>query len=200
MAERLGSTVDGIVLGCGDKLQVFRVGTLQAAHERDAKTGGQVGAFAIGFLSAAPAGIAKNIDVGRPWSESEVLPPVVLPQGLMMLGAGFVGNDFRRAGDQLDVESGGHADGLGKDGRAPGASHAVQAFVPPIISRDIEPWNGRRLVEHLRDLFRQSHLRDEKAGAFFGGKVLVQISFIDLRVVQSFWRTRVCFHGFCLNA
>ena len=33
--------------------------------------------------------------------------------------------------------------------------YAVQRFVPPVIGRDIEPWNSRGCVHHLVDLFIQ---------------------------------------------
>ena len=49
------------------------------------------GLFGIGFdiLPAPPAGIAKNVDVGRPKGEAEKHLVVVITRGFVVLGARF---------------------------------------------------------------------------------------------------------------
>ena len=60
------------VLWSGDGLKIFRIIALQAFNEGNAQARSQIGILAVGFLAAAPARIAKNIDVRRPDGEAAV--------------------------------------------------------------------------------------------------------------------------------
>ena len=71
VAERLGAAVHGVVLGRGDDAEVAGIVALHAADESDSHAAGEEGIFAVGFLAAAPAGIAKDVDIGRPEGEAE---------------------------------------------------------------------------------------------------------------------------------
>ena len=86
----LRAAVHGEVLGRGVDLAVLRIVTLHRLHERDTHSRGEERIFAVGFLAAAPAGVAENVDVGRP--EGEALVALALPAAgeLLMLGAAFV--------------------------------------------------------------------------------------------------------------
>ncbi len=171
----LGAAVDGEVLGRGDQLQVARVVALQALDERDAHAGGQVWVFAVGFLAATPARVAEDVDVGRPEGEPLVDAALALAQGLVVLGARFVGD---RRGDlrhEIEVPGGRQADGLREDGGDARAADAVQALVPPVVLGHAEPLDGRRRVHHLRDLLGQRHARDEVVHALCDGQVGVEV-------------------------
>ncbi len=61
---QLRAAVDGIVLGCGDQLQVDRIIALQAFDKHHAHLGGEVGIFAVGLLSPSPSWIAKDVNIG----------------------------------------------------------------------------------------------------------------------------------------
>ena len=70
MARGLGAAVHGEVLGRGDDAVVLRIVALHAGDEGDAHARGEERIFAVGFLAAAPARIAEDVDVGRPEVEA----------------------------------------------------------------------------------------------------------------------------------
>ena len=69
---------------------------------------------------------------------------IVVLHSIVVLRAGFGGDDFADVLDQWRVPGGGHADRLGEHGRDAGAGDAVEAFVPPVVGGDAEPRNCRR--------------------------------------------------------
>ena len=119
MAGGLGAAVDGEVLGGGDDAVVARIVALHAGDEGYAHAGGEKGIFAVGLLAAAPAGIAKDVDVGRPevealekrlarfsrWACSYLMRPSVEMASPILMDGGR-------------VEGGGEADGLRELGDA----------------------------------------------------------------------------------
>ncbi len=64
MSGGFGAGVDGEVFRGGDGLVIVRIVALQAFDEGDAHAAGQVRVFAVGFLAAAPARVAEDVDVG----------------------------------------------------------------------------------------------------------------------------------------
>ena len=66
VAVSLGATVHCVVLCAGVDLEVFLVVTLHSFHSLDAHHSVEVGVLAGSLLSAAPAGIAEDVDVGTP--------------------------------------------------------------------------------------------------------------------------------------
>ena len=66
---RLGAVVHGEMLGRGDDLGAIRVGPLHALDEGHAHARGEERILAIGFLAAAPARVAEDVEVGRPGVE-----------------------------------------------------------------------------------------------------------------------------------
>ncbi len=58
--------------GAGQQFSVFGIAwALQSLYDGNAHAGGQVRIFSVGFLAPAPAGIAENVDVGRPDREAQ---------------------------------------------------------------------------------------------------------------------------------
>ena len=175
MAGGLGAAVDGVVLGGGDGLEVGGVVALEAFDEGDAEAGGEEGVFAVGLLAAAPAWIAEDVDVGRPDGEAVVDGVDVVADGLVVLGAGFGGDDGGDLVDEGRVPGGGHADGLREHGGVAGAGDAVEAFVPPVVGGDVEARDGGSGVDELRDLFVEGHAGDEVVDALLGGERGVEV-------------------------
>src|SRR5262249_42452944 len=60
------------VLRCGNDFQVFGIVSLEIGDESNADAARKKRIFAVGFLAAAPARIAKNVDVGRSKREAVV--------------------------------------------------------------------------------------------------------------------------------
>lgn len=70
---------------------------------------------------------------------------------------------------QVDVEEIAGIPGLG-DGVQEvqaGPAHAVEAFVPPVVTGDVQALDGRRIEDHLGDLFLQRHLGNQAVHALF---------------------------------
>src|SRR6202046_3495040 len=93
MAGGLGATVHGGVLWGGGRAGILWIIALNAFYEGGAEAGGKVGVFAVGFLTAAPAGIAKDVDVGRPDGEAVVAVVIVVGKRVVVFGAGLRGDD-----------------------------------------------------------------------------------------------------------
>ena len=69
VAQRFRTAVYGVVLGAGVGLEVLVVVALHAEHRLYAQDGVQVGVFAAGLLSASPARVTEDVDVGAPEGE-----------------------------------------------------------------------------------------------------------------------------------
>src|ERR1700679_403724 len=133
VAGGFGAGVDGVMLGRGDGAVIFGIVALDAFDEGCAEAGGEERVFAVGLLAAAPAGIAEDVDVGRPDGQAVVAVVVVVREGVVVLGAGLRRDDCADLLDERGVPRGGVADGLREHGGEAGAGDAVDAFVPPVI-------------------------------------------------------------------
>src|SRR6185369_11969421 len=89
MSFGFGPAMHRIVFRGGDNLKVARIVTLQALHELNPKTPGEIWIFAVSLLSASPARVAKDIDVGTPERQALIAKALVLTHKLVMLGARF---------------------------------------------------------------------------------------------------------------
>src|SRR5262245_38378964 len=150
MAKSFWAAVNGKVLGSGNDLQVFGIVALQAGYESNADAAGEKRIFSVRFLAAAPARVAKDVDVGRPKGQAVVAAGIAVLDSVVVLGASFGGDDIGHAMNQIRVPGSGEADGLRENGGVSGASDAVQTFVPPVIGRNAKARDGARDVLHLR--------------------------------------------------
>ena len=156
MAGRLRAAVHGIVLGSGDDAEILRIVALHACNIGHAHARGQKRVFAVGFLTSSPAGITKDVDVGRP--KVQARHEVVFPSAhrLYMLDASLGADDHRHLVDGRHIKGGGQANGLRKL-RGAVVQHAVQRLAPPVVSRDVEARNGPGLVHQLGGLLFKRH-------------------------------------------
>ena len=163
MTQRFRSAVHGEMLNSRHGLQIFWVSPLQAAHEGHAVAPGQKRILAVSFLSAAPARIAENIDVGRPDGQAGISlgTSAAFGNSLVVLGAGLRGNGIGHALDEFGIPGRGETDGLGKYGGDSILRHAVQGFVPPIILGNVEARNGRTRHHQLGDFFLHREAADQ---------------------------------------
>ena len=121
-----GTGMYGKMLGTSVQLVILlAVGTLQSAYDRHAHLSGQVGILSIGLLSASPARVAEDVDVGRPYGESLITFQFALAAEGSVLGAGFVGDSSKYVVEQVAIERGSHTDGLREYSGKSGASYAV---------------------------------------------------------------------------
>ena len=174
MARRLRSAVNRVVLGRGDGQIVVGVVALQAGDIGNAHAAGQERIFAVCLLPTAPAWIPEDIQVGRPEIEPAHDSNVALACILHVLDAAFNANLSRHGVNTRRIEGGGKADGLWILGNAL-VDHAMQRLAPPLVCRDLQPLNLRRIVLHLRGFFRQSHAMHQVGGAFLGRQFRIQV-------------------------
>ena len=119
--------------------------------------------FAVCFLASSPARVAENIDVRRP--ERQAAEPfaiaIVLGGVIVVFRAAFDADDGRFLMNQSRVPGGGHADGLRKHCRDAVGGHAMQRFIPIVVSRQAKPRNCGCAVTQLGDFLRQRHPADQ---------------------------------------
>ncbi len=175
MAVCLRPAVHGVMLHRGNRLEVFRVVALEAANERQRDAPGQKRVFAVRLLSAAPPGIAKEIDVRRPDGESLIAIVLIVPEMLVMFRARLVRDDRGHAENETVVPRGREPDGLGEHRAESVACDAVQGFVPPVVGGNAQTVDRGRDILHLEDLLIQRHAPDEIVHALADGTRLVEI-------------------------
>ena len=141
--------------------------------------------FAVGFLAAAPAGIAKDVDVRRPEGESVKDAVVAFALGLVVFGTGLGGDDVAHGVDDGGIPCSGHANGLGENGCVSGASHTVKRFVPGLIVGNAEARDGSGPVFKLRSFFVERHEADQVMGSFAGREFCVEVGSLLSRGMRS---------------
>ena len=156
----LRTAVDSKVLGAGGSLQGLAP-ALEAMDIGLAQAGSQVGIFAVGLMTAAPAGITENVDIRGPVGQTLVDIPVAFGAGSIVLGAAFGSGHIAQTLQTLIVEHGSHADGLGEAGCDTGAGNTVEGFVPPVVGGDVQPLDGGSIVTELAHLLIQGHLGNQ---------------------------------------
>src|ERR1700736_1450170 len=90
MSLGLGTAVHGVMLGRSADFHVPRIIALHSGNEGHSHAGGEVRILTVGFLAAAPARVAKDVDVGRPEVQALVAQMLATTFGLAVLGAAFV--------------------------------------------------------------------------------------------------------------
>ena len=126
--------------------------------------------FAVGFLAAAPARIAEDVDVWRPDGKAEVAIVVVVGDGVVVFGASLCRDDFTDGVNEGRIPCGCVADGLRKERSEAGARNAVEAFVPPVIGGNVEAGDCRGAINQLQSFFFEREPPDEIVDAFVDGE------------------------------
>ena len=155
------------MLSRGHGLQIVRVGALHSLYESHGNARGKKRVFAVGLLAAAPARVAKDINVGRPESEPIISTIIAVALCLVVLRAGFSGDYIRHFMYDLGVPCGRQSDRLGKDGGAPSPGYAMQGLIPPVIRGNAQSRNCGRGVLHLQHFLLQSQPAHEIGRSVF---------------------------------
>ena len=175
MAKGLRAAVNGIVFRSGNGLEVMEILALKAGDKSDAESCGEEGIFAVGFLPASPARIAKDVDVGGPEGETVVAAGVVVESSVVIFGTGFGGDDAGDTVEEIGIPGGGETDGLRENGSDAGARDAMEAFVPPVVGGDVETRDGGSDVLHLGDFFFEGEAGKEIVDALVDGERGVEV-------------------------
>ena len=157
---RFRPAVYGKVLGARGSFEGVTL-SLQAVYKRAAQRCGQVWVFAVGFVSAAPAWIPENVDVRRPHGQPVIDIPVSFCRQGVILCSRFGGDRIGDLFQQSVIEHGRHANGLWEACCRAAAGQPVQRFIPPVVCRDPEPLNGRRVKTQLPCPLFHRHAADK---------------------------------------
>lgn len=169
--------VSGVVLAAGGEHQGQRAvivasdGRLLLALESldvlDSVVSGDQGILAGGLLTAAPPGVAEDVDIGSPEGQAS-LAGGVHRAGLDCDGAG-------ESAPQRPVEGSSGEDDLGEPGCSTNRTvegdsgavggDAVEGLGPPLVRRESEAGDSGRGVGELLNLLRESEGSDEGGGA-----------------------------------
>ena len=174
VARRLRPAVYGIVLRGRNGQVILWIVALQSGHVGNAHAAGQERVFAVGLLTAAPARIAKDVQIRRPEIEASHDAGVSLARILHVLDASLNANLGRHGVNSRRIERGSQADGLGILGYTL-VDHSVKGLAPPLVCGNVEPWNCRGVVLHLRSLLRKSHSVHQVGSPLFRRQIGVQI-------------------------
>ena len=161
MAFGFGPAVHGKVFGASGGLEITGMVALQATHHGHAEFACQERIFAEGLLSAPPAGITENVDVGSPEGEALILSVAAQGGGSVVLRARLVRNGRGDFPHERSVPGCAQADHLRKDRGAAVPADAVAGLAPPVVGRHSEPLDGGAVVHQLADLFRQREPGDQ---------------------------------------
>jgi len=140
------------MFGTSQCLNIFGIVALQTTNESNPHLRRQKWVFAVGFLAAAPARVADEVDVGSVETDALVHHgvPVVCASVVIEVGAGFGGDDVRLLVDQRRVPRCRHADDLREDrGDAIARDHAMNTFISITVSRDAQARDGCGVREQL---------------------------------------------------
>ena len=131
---------------------------LQAAHHGGAEFAGEIRVLAKRLLAAAPARVAKDIDVGRPEGEALILAAVAGGDGGVVLGAGLVGDHAGNALHERAIPRRAKPDDLRKHRGATVAPDAVAGFAPPVVGGHAQTLDRVVLVHQLVDFLGQRQI------------------------------------------
>src|SRR5437870_3416043 len=142
MTFGFGSAVHRVMFRRRDHLEVARVIALQTLDESHAQTRSEKRVLAIGFLSASPARVAKDVDIRAPESQPFIPSALIVANELVMLCAGFSRDHVSNLMHKISVPRCRQTNRLGKHSCVAGARHAMQRFVPPFIRGNSKPFDG----------------------------------------------------------
>ncbi len=154
----LRSRVHRIMLRRCNRLVIVRIIPLQSLDKVDSEAAGKERIFAIRLLTATPARVTEDIDVGRPDIKSEINTMDALAQCFTIFRASLRADRRRHITHQRHVPHCCEANRLWEHRRIAGARNAVQSLAPPIVRRHSQSRDRRGMILHLRYLFLQRHL------------------------------------------
>ena len=172
--------VNSKMLGSSHKFEIFWIITLQPFDKRNSHSGSEKRIFTVGFHTASPARITKNIDIGCPESQSLINSPFSTMRVIIVFSAGFVRNGISYVEHHRIVPHGSHPDCLRKNRGQSRACHTMQTFVPPVVGRNAQSTDFRRIIAHQLHFFFERKFRYQITGTFFKTQGCILIGFCPL--------------------
>ena len=144
-------------------LKVFAI-SLKPPDKSDPQRSSQVGILTVGFLPSPPSGIAEDVDIRRPEGKALVDIPVAECTVSIVFRASLCRDHITDLPQQLFIKGCPHSHRLGKAGCRTCPGNAVQTLVPPVIGRDSQTCDLRRIIPELAHFFSNRHFRHERTG------------------------------------
>src|SRR5215211_2002977 len=140
------------MLGRRDGLQIPWIITLHTFHEGNTEARCEKRIFTVSLLTASPPRVAKDVDVGRPKSQTIKTLTLIVFNSVVILSAGFIGNSSRDCPDQFLIPRSTEPNRLRENCSCSCIRDSMEGFIPPVVSRNSKPVDCCRLIHHLRDL------------------------------------------------
>src|SRR5262249_26901241 len=93
VTRRLRTAVDREVFWRRDYFEITGIVPLQSLDEGDAEARGKIGIFAVGFLAAAPARVAKDVDIRAPEGKPFVTGVLAVSEEFVVFSASLGRDD-----------------------------------------------------------------------------------------------------------
>ena len=152
-----------VMLRAGHRQHVVGIITLNALDELDADLAREIRVFPVSLLTTSPARVAEDVDVRCP--ERQAIPPfgiaIMFGDVVVELRATFNADDRSFLMKQSRIPRRSCANRFREDSGDAIVGHAMQGFVPVIISRQTQTRNRRSGILQLRNSFRERHAADQ---------------------------------------
>ena len=145
MAQSLRSGVNREMLRAGGGLHIFTV-SLKTFYKSGSQFSGEVRVLSVGLMTPAPSGITENVDIRRPEGQSLINIPVIVLHILIVFRSSLSGNNLRHLMKKLRIKAGCQTDRLRKNRRLTASGHAMKSLIPPVVRRNPQVSDGRRVV------------------------------------------------------
>ena len=156
MAQSLGTGMDRKMLRAGSSFHIRSV-PLKAFYKSGSQFSGKIRIFAVGLMTPSPSGITENIDVRRPEGQPLINISVVMLHIFVVFCSSLGGNNLRHLMKKFRVKAGRKTDRLWKNRRLTASCYPVKPFIPPVIGRNPQALDGRRVISQLTAFFLQRH-------------------------------------------
>ena len=117
-------------------------------------------------MAASPSRIPENIDVRRPESQPFIDVPVSVSGLGVIFCPAFLCDRGADLLHHIRVKRCRHPDCLREHSGSSCPGHPVQRLIPPVIGRDSQPLDRRRVKTQLRSLLLQRHSADQFRRSF----------------------------------
>ena len=174
VTRRFRPAVHGEMLRRRNGEVILGIIALQSGYIRHAHAAGEKWVLAVGLLSAAPARIAKDVQIRRPEVEASHDAGVSFAQILHVLDAAL---DAYLCGHRMNAW---RVEGRGEPNRLRVLGHtliddSMESLAPPLICRDIEPRHSGGVVLHLGGFLGKRHPPHQIRGALLGRELGIHV-------------------------
>src|SRR6185312_9163158 len=146
---RLWAAMHGIMLWRRDHAIILGIISLHAGNKGDPHAAREKWVFSIGLLSASPPRIAEYVQIRRPEIETVKYRRFTVACRVVINDPALDSNIGSHRVNRRHIEGGSQSDRFRELSRAIDRN-PMQCLTPPVVRRNLEPWNCARLMHELR--------------------------------------------------